>query len=496
MRNPNYKGRIKRAEAIINEILGNQSKVIPATPIHMINILQNLDGIGTGPQDISQYGYLFDNIIQRNLSAIDITDAQTKGIFIEILSTIAFEMLLQKVNNFAQSDIVASVDRYKRKYKIKLDANDLIGKLIMARMIKKDTIGNYRFSYSYIFYYFVARYISEHIKDKEVEEKIFDMSTHLHIEAYGNIMIFVCYFANSAQIIENVLINAYYLYDDIKPFDFREQNGMMESINSTVDKYLKPRVVGEEEDVSQQKKKELISKDEQGIGDGSTRELTDDDYNDVDESELKIAMYFNAMKTIDVLGQIVSNYPGKIPGEEKCRIVDEIHQLGLRTIEVFLDSFGYLQEEIISTLAEYAREKNKNALADEIINLVKIAFSSMIISITRMIIQRIALLLGNEHLEIVNEEVLHKDNSVSGQLILFDIYFNRQNKPQFPECIKYNKWLKEKKLTLAVSILQDIIAEYLINNTCGAVDMRDKVCAELGIQKKEILIAKSRELLQ
>ena len=45
------------------------------------------------------------------------------------------------------------------------------------------------------------------------------------------------------------------------------------------------------------------------------------------------AEFSSAQKTMEVLGQIISNYPGDIDGKSKLEIIDEIHMLGMRLIE-------------------------------------------------------------------------------------------------------------------------------------------------------------------
>lgn len=489
----NFCSRIEHAKQIIDEILGNQARFIPAVPIHMINILQNIDGLAGSTQSISEYGYLFDSLIKRNLSAIENTTVQMIGIYIEILSAIAFDMLQQKSYSFSERELHQSIKRYKEKYKLKIDATILVQRLAEAKMIRKDSIGKYHFSYSYIFYYFVGRYISEHISDKTVEDKIYEMSTHLYIEAYGNIMVFVCYFANSNQIIETVLLNAYSLFENIEPFDFSKHSDFQDSINETIEKTLRPQIVGEDSDVPRQKKEALIRRDENKIGDGTAKESHDSEFSDVDESESKIAMFSNAMKTMDVLGQIVTNYPGKIDGDMKCSIVDEIHQLGLRVITSYFDVFGYLQEGIITMLAEYARERDANAQLDEIISYVKMIFARMLSIITGGLIQRIAHLIGSEHLDIVNEETLAHSNSISGKLILFEIAFNKLNSPHYSEAIDEYKELKKRKLLFAASILQGIVATYLKYHKCKT-ETRDRVCSEMGLSKKDIIVSNMRAL--
>ena len=196
----------------------------------------------------------------------------------------------------------------------------------------------------------------------------------------------------------------------------------------------------------------------------------------------------SAMKTIDVLGQIIRNYPGDITGENKLNIISEVCDLGLRMISVMFDIFHLVEEDLIRVIADEVKENNVNALESEVVKKVKDLFAVTLVWFTREMVSKISYAIGNEHLMIAVEEVFSNTPSLAGEIIKCQIQFNRLRKPSTDIAITSYQHANKEGNWFATMLLRSIIAEYLSFNECG-YSLRDKMCSEFGLDKSNMLVA-------
>lgn len=474
--------KVNRAREVIDRILGDGSGLLPASPFNILGTLQNIESVAAIGSQASKFGYIYESLIRKNFERIP---ENYRELLMELSTHLAYKLYQKKKLIIARSELEKLIDDFKTKFRITLDNNIALSSLCNARIFSFDKLNNYQFAYTYFYYYFVGKFFAQNIAKPEIKKQIEYISSRLYVEAYGNIMLFVCHFTNEESVIEELLLNAYCIYDDVDEFKFDQHKDVVERLNNLVENQLRIKPVGNEEDVKKQKHDELVRRDGLGINDGSER-ITDESCFEETSSEQKITQFLNAIKTISVLGQIVYNYPGKITGAKKEEIISETHSLGLRTIQMLMDTLGFFEEGLIESYVEYVRKNKKEVLEADIANKVSFMVMSSIALFTQGILFSIARLLGNDLLYEVDKEVLTKSGSISGKLILTEIEMNHINRVMFQDYIEYYKELKESKNTFAASILRYSVADFLSNNSCGH-DLRDKLCAAFQLDKKAVL---------
>ncbi len=483
--------KIENARKIINSVLGKFSKIVPATPIHIINLLQTADSAVNTSVAGSQYGYLYEALINRNLSRIPDSDSGTINLYTAILAQIAFKMLTNKIKAFSVEELIETVNKYNSDYKMAIDAGGLLEKTQRIGILVVEPSNKCWFRYPYVFYYFAGKFIANHLDDPFVDKQVTYMSEHLYNEVYGNVMIFVCHFSNNYKVIEDVLLKAYTLFDKVKPFDFSNPNALLDEANEMIERFLIPQAVGREEDIDHQLKESLIIKDKNGFQDGTINNNNSDEIEN-DDIEFEVTDVITAIKTMDVLGQILRNYPGDINGENKINIISEIHNLGMRVIQVAMDVLGYFEEDIIKSMADDVREANQLKFEGEIIKAVKNMFAGLLSQLTLGMISIIASSIASEHLVVADKEALSGKGLISGELVILETKFNYLNKPSFEDAIKYYEGLVKKNKDFAATILKSIVANYLRYHQCGHAT-RDRVCNLMSLSKNKLLVASTKE---
>lgn len=479
--------KIEKANDKINLLLGASNGFVPATPIYLINILQNLDSIVPASFSGSQYGFLYDSLINKSLSTIKYKNAGEINIDINIMSALAYKMLKSKSKTFTEEELSEVTSLFKQKKKVLANEHDLLRKMTASRLIESIGTNTYKFTYPYIFYYFSGRYIAYNLKDNDVLDQIDYMSSRLYNEKYGNIMIFVCHFANNTEIIENILLIAYTSLDRYAEFDFNNHSEVFEEARKIIDRLLIPKHVGSDHDVDKHRQDELEQKDDAGIQDGTIHD-TDDITEEEALREKDMASLSAAMQTMDVLGQIIKNYPGDIDGQLKVYIIDEIHKLGMRIIESMLSTIGLLKEDFIAHIIKTIENQEKSDTLTELIIKVQTAFSWMMANLTYSMIKKTAACLCNESLLLAVEETFAESPTISEKLIIEDLRFNLLRKPNVNEVIQLaDEFQKKSETSFAYTILRSIIAQYLMLNKCG-YSVRARLCERFDLSDKKALI--------
>lgn len=316
----------------VNRVLGSNKFIVPSSPAYLLNLLQDLNSTEASFKG-SQYGFLYESLVQKSLAGIDYNSVGDFNIDISVISELAFKMLQDRKSIVSYDDIGIAIIASNTKHKIKVSCDRLLNNMISGNILVDAGAKNYKFKYPYLFYYFTGRYIAHNISSPEVKQQVEYMSQRLYTEDYGNILIFACHFSNSNEIIEDVLVSAYCLLDKYQPFDFTNHLSLFSNAKQLIEKILVCSNVGDENSIIHNRNKALELKDKIGVSNGEMEEMADFIDDSISTEDKMFAEFSSAQKTMEVLGQIISNYPGDIDGKSKLEIIDEIHMLGMRLIE-------------------------------------------------------------------------------------------------------------------------------------------------------------------
>ncbi len=487
--------RIENARNQIDTFLGNGAAFIPAMPVFIIGTLQNGDAIKQSLSG-SKYGFLYESLIGSSLAKVssNYNEAGMYNIDESVLSKLAFDILFSGHTSFTEEQLSRACSEIGEIYILQLSPSDFLSKLIDANIVRFDpSEGAYRFKYPYIFYYFAGRYIAYNLQEPSVNQMIERMSTRLYNETYGNIIIFVCHFAGSNDVIESILLNAYGTLENYEEFDFTKTNPIFEEIKEMVDALI-PATIARDSDVEANKQRALVRMDEVGINDGHVNEgevVIDDE---VTEKEKEMAAVSSALKTIEVLGQILQNYPVAVKGEEKLEIITEMHKLGMRSVQAIINTMGYLEKDLVEYIMERAIEKKKNVRREDVAKATRQFINMLVSGMARGMVHQVANALNSEHLLPAAQQTFEADDSISSKLILTDLKMNCINRFTYNEVRSLKNQLDSNKERFASRILDSIIAQYLNYNRCNR-ELRAKLCGLCGFSEQQAIVTQKNNLL-
>lgn len=489
--------RINNATEKINAFLGNGNAFIPASPIFVLSVLQNIDAV---QQQFggSKFGYLYETLIISSLSIIseNYSSAGNYEVDIGILSNLAYKMLQEKRTGFTTEQIEEVVSEIGDQHLLQISYNEFLQRMISAKIICNDTsYGNlYRFVYPYIFYYFCGKFIAYHLNEPSVQKEIEYMSARLYNETYGNIIIFLCHFANNSSVVDSILLNAYDTLESYETFDFTKTNPVFDKIKDAVELLIPRAIASSDANVLANEEVRLSKLDEAGIGDGRVTSGEDTINDEISEKEKDLAAVVAALKTIEVLGEILQNYPVGLDRERKLEIIEEMHKLGMRSVQAIIDTMGYLENDLIEYIFERASNTGKRVSKEEV-GLATRRFINLIVSVVaRGMIHQIATSLNSDLLLPAAKKALEGDSSISSKLVLLDLKLNCLKHCEYSEIEKLKKEFEANNEKFALKIIDSIVGEFLNYTKCDHV-LRAKLCSLCGLPQRESLIATQRNLL-
>ena len=488
--------RIDDAIGKVNIFLGSENAFIPAAPIFIISALQNIDGIQSNYSG-SKYGFLYESLITSSLARVSqYAHAGNYEIDTGIMSTLSYRMLLQKKTFFSFEDLQAIVSEAEAENLLTLSTKEILGRMIESRIVIRDrSIGDvYRFTYPYAFYYFCGRYIAYNLNRPDVQSTVDYMSARLYNETYGNIVIFLCHFGSNSDVIDSVLLTAYDTLQNYETFDFNKSNPIFEDIKDVMEMLI-PRVVASSDmDVIRNKDAQFERMDKAGIHDGQVKIREDTIVDEISEKEHDMAAIVAGLKTIEVLGEILQNYPLRINAQKKIEIINEIHNLGMRSVQAIISTMGFLEDDLVEYLYTHAISRHKTVSKDEIVLATRRFIHILISGVARGMIHQIATALNNEHLLLAAERTLENDNSVSSNLVLLDLKLNCLNRVSYADVKSLKKSLDSNSEKYASKIVDSIVGYYLNYNSCDHA-LRAKLCSLCGLSQQLALIESTKNLL-
>lgn len=174
------------ATRIIDTIIGKN--FVPSHPIFLLTILQTIE-VGK-PHNLkeSSYGYYYEFLITQALSrTVKSDEIDAYYSYISELANYLFENNLREIS---KDNLLNKFHKwFCNEYKINLNFDKFIENLVNA-FILDENVYVIRFRYKYVYYFFLAKYISDNIDRDDIKRRISDMCKRLYMEEFANVILF------------------------------------------------------------------------------------------------------------------------------------------------------------------------------------------------------------------------------------------------------------------------------------------------------------------
>ena len=397
---PDHAGdELNRLERNLASIIGDQT--VTAYPGDVKLIITDLIQQQHQGAEYGAYGFFYDRLIKNDIASglrhlgKDAAQLQADTI-LQFLSELAIYMHGVHRTEVNRTDIGKLVSHF-RSQGHKMDENLLVTSLLKSRMLVAVDDG-YRFREKYQRYFFLASHLRDLLAEDESRDYakaiLEEFIETINLQESADVILFTVYLTRSKWLLTKVLKRAKEIMTDVSECDL--ENLFVDCATEVGDTngYMF-----------------------QDVQDGSPEMVaTDSDY-DLDEFLLNTLRKMNeAFNTLNVIGQVLRNYPARIDLDVRERLVGESYGLGLRALSTLINLVNVGRTELDMLARRHLRLSGKGILQAVDPARGEEISARLVTMCSYGIIRRIVLAIASPHLEPVLDTVGKTDARTSMRL--------------------------------------------------------------------------------
>lgn len=356
------------------------------------------------------------------------------------------------------SAIDALFEDYAKSYKVRIDKAAILSDLKLARILEERD-GNYSFAYGHYFHYFLARYFKAHLDGPEgigLRKKLEEIARGLNSGTNGIFLMFVIYLTHDRELIDYLLEMASLILHEVPPSDLTNEVDFYNSrAHAGVDRAAPGNI---DLDASRQKRREAADAKQERQGNGEIAPTSPDIAIGCYSDELPLNTKLDyARNCMEILGQILRNFTGSLPGDRKIAILKATYLLGLRTLRALLT---VLTDASARATEEIAKRDLKKAEDREFVKVIERLLTVIGQIVGASVVREISLNIGSPDIdEDAYSETLDAVGS-NNATELVDLAIKLDHGEAYP----YNQVKKLRKMFAANRFADRVLRDLVIAN--------------------------------
>jgi len=343
--------KVITVERVMDMVIGKN--FVPAYPFFLLAMLQGLEGTTPFNTNAGTYGYFYELLIRNSLAHG--SDKVQLDIKLGYLAYFAYEVYKSGNYTISSSELRSIHERYQARYSFKLNFEVSRQELVKYAILHQAE-DSFNFKYKYIYYYFVASYLKDHITEESIRDEIVKISSQLENEDSANIMLFLAHLSKDPFIVNQMLDKATRQYSEFEPARLDDDIEFLcadeHPLNS---KYI-------ESDVTSVRRERLEQLDrlsfDENEKDAESDINTDEQSEELAKTTQLMTQLSTALRTMQILGQLLKNFVGTMEGTQKTRIAKECYTLGLRVLSSIFCLLKSNQTELIDNIIQIIKEEH------------------------------------------------------------------------------------------------------------------------------------------
>jgi hypothetical protein len=314
--------RISEGEYLLDTLVGKG--IVPAFPFFIFSVLQEHDPAGhTGT--FGSYGHIYQALLTTRMARVSPKGLNLKFAYLSLLAFYVFESG-RDVITLGEAKSLHS--QYEKEY---LNANSVPFEQLLAELEAGQVLSvvgdEVRFKYRYGYYYFVAEYFHNAISDVTNAETVRATLRRMADSAYNDdnahILIFYLYMSKDRALMEHILGNAQKLFAAEGPSDLDKDVAFVNALYGTT---LRLEAPPEDTDANREEYRK-----QRDAAAESEPDVESDDEPDAGTRSLDFAI-----QSMNIMGQVLRNFPADLKADLKLSLANESYKLGLRTLRAVL----------------------------------------------------------------------------------------------------------------------------------------------------------------
>lgn len=457
---------LDQTEKTLTALVGRN--LVPRVPIYLLTLLQSLELGQSSELQNSAYGDCYRFLITGALARAGVKPIELRE-YIEFCSHLSWEFCREKVGELAEDKLSIFNDWFSKEYH-RRDFRQRFDLLIECKIIKQQG-EYYSFRYPYNYYYFIGKYLSDHLEKKtEIREIVEQYCKHLYVRDYANTILFLAHHSRAPFIHEQIVNVLKGLFSDKAELNFKTDTNALTALITSA-----PKLIFNDGDVVDNRRKVAVLRD----GIAVTEREDEAELVKVEEGGLslvsKLALLF---KTIEILGQILKNQYATISNPEKEKMLDQIFKGPLRALKDFFDFMAGNGEGLVSEIERFIADHDSILTDEKRKQLARDAVFWLVGAVSFGCIHKTAASVGSEYLKVSISAVVASNNTDAYRLIELAVKLEAQGNIPYP-LIK-DLSMRTEGNAFSRHILKMMVLNYLYMFNTNIID-KQKLCAELGI---------------
>jgi len=468
---------------LLNTALGKY--YAPSVPVAIVSILQARAFQEDLDLTKSTYGYYYELLVKRSL----LTAAMPGELDVSFgyLTEMARRLFIEERKHWDESWFIRFHDSFNQKMALNLRFSDVNAALVERGMFV-GSADRYEFRYGYIYFYFVARALAEDLTSAEGRERVRVLTTNLHDEDAANTLLFLTHLSKDASIIDPMLDQAATVFGEAVEATLSIQENAFPEMEETLrDAVLQDRPIGQSRDAylaGLDASESLAGPTAMVVPAGAEdAALRAERSNDLVVLESLVARMFSAFRTMQILGQLLKNFPGTLDRDKKMRIARTTYGVGLRVLGAIHELLRQRSDETVRGIVEMIRESHQDMSTEKILDRARRSIGYLVYVAAYGTTQRVAMSVGSPLLQPIFDSINEDSPTPAIQLITAALALDRAD--AFPEDRVLALAKELSKNPLAMRVLKGlVITHFHLFDDDRAV--RQRICSHLDIEFKQL----------
>ena len=457
---------------LVNYTLGKvfSSGIMDAYPFYILSILSSYNTLSKPlDQEITSQGYCYQALIYAFLRKQKVDNAEIDS-YINFLTEISYFFFKEQKEVITKDDFGRFKKNYQKQYNLLVKEEKLLKDLSATNILSINSFGQYSFNSKYIYYYFIAKYLSEHVEELKIKEEINNILTNLHKDENSYISIFILHHIKNYDILDTIEIQLMYLFDKYKPAELSKKEMLF--FDKEIDNIFHVNLLPKMKSNPEEERKKILEKKDKLEEQEKTKENLDFGDSNGLEKDLR-----KSVRIVQVIGQIMRNRAGSLKKAKLLELFKTSMELHLRILTSFFelikstenqkDIVNYLRNKLSLSL----KEKNRNLKEEELEKMATNLFWNMNFKVVYGIIKLLICSIGSDKLKDVTCFVCDEINTPASFLIKHGIYMQylkELDTKAITDAIGDNKFFSET----SIRNLKQLVIEYCSLNDISFQERR------------------------
>jgi len=493
--NPNYlqqsiDEKTEVIEASLGIIFGKG--IMPSYPFFILSILAAQDIQKPLDSEITSQGHCYQALIYLYLRKEGVGNDQI-DIYSNFLTELAFWLYKKNGISLDSADFDEFVKFYNSNFNLPIPISIIVKTLSNVNICKFDSLNQYNFYYSYIYYFFIAKYLSENIDDnKAILDRII---SNLHKDENAYITVFIVHHTKSNYLLDEILLYAEMLFESNNPATLNTNE--LSFFDQHEDKIIQAILPSYQHRAVDEREKILVEKSNHEEEPESVD--VPENKNDYDRASEELLTNLRlSIKTVEVLGLIIKNRAGSLDLKRLEYIYEQGLNIHLRILSSFIllikdetaekEIIEFLEEKINQIILEN-KEAGKELKIEKIEKLARSIYWNINFGVLHGFITKAIHSLGSTNLLKISQSVSDKLNTPSSFIVNHGIkmWYNKTVKvDEISERIAQKDFSKT-----AASLMKYKVVEHCMLHDLDYKDL-DKIEKKLHLPSAKMLAERSK----